>query len=63
VRDDVVELARDPDPLLRHRGSRLLLAFALGRQRPRLQVQLALATMPDRSTGEPRPAHDQEKKR
>jgi hypothetical protein len=60
VCDDIVELARDPNSLLRDRRASPLLALALRRQRPRLEVPLAEPAMADRATGQPRPADDEE---
>ena len=51
VRDDVVELARNPRPLLHDRGCRPRLLL--------LELAVVQAPLPDRATGDPWGAHDE----
>ena len=59
VRDDVVELAGDPRPLLRHGGAGPLLLVALELDRPPGEHLLPLAPQPDHQAGQPGAAEDQ----
>jgi hypothetical protein len=58
VRDDVVELARDPDSLFRNRGSRLLLTLAFEIHGEPLERPLAVSAVADRATGQPGASED-----
>ena len=53
VRDDVVELAGDPRPLLGHGGSSPLVLVALELDRAERERALALPSQPDRQPGQP----------